>query len=197
MAILSAHGTTATSSDEEFEVREVIEPIGRFNLLSRPASVVFRRAVVAKEDALGDDLFSDSSEYTSRELLVPRSVGSRYIITSASNHWHIVEPSSPGKQGIEAAVYRFSKRVGRISELVAVTYSVDRDVCLIWTFIRRRDKLVRRQIYEQELELMREFAEIRFDFNVVALDRTEEQAYLPDDIHGQIVFYRQGAPQTP
>lgn len=106
-------------------------------------------------------------------------------------HWDVVEPALWQKEGIETATYYFAKRVARISEVIVVTYSTEGDIHLIWTFISRRSKEIRRRIYEEELQLMREFRELTFDFNVVALDQVQGQGFLPDDLQGRIVFYRE------
>lgn len=114
-----------------------------------------------------------------------------YPWTMGERHWNVTEPAVSEVRGIEAAAYLFAKRVGGIAEVRAVTYSTDREICLVWTFIAQRNKAIRREVYRQELQLMHEFPTITFDFNVVAVDQIEERPLLPDDLQGRIVFYRE------
>jgi hypothetical protein len=111
--------------------------------------------------------------------------------TMGERLWNVIDPAPSQAKGVEAAAYLFAKRVARISEVRAVTYATERETYVIWTFIARRNKAVRREAYEQELGLMHEFSAIAFDFNVVALDQIEERPLLPDDLQGRIVFYRE------
>ncbi|MCZ6479115.1 MAG: hypothetical protein O6929_01725 [candidate division NC10 bacterium] len=111
--------------------------------------------------------------------------------TEGFNYLSVIEPILVQGEGIEFAVQILAKRLARIPDVLAVSYSTDRNIHLVWTFIRQRNKEVRRQVYRQELQLMREFPDITFDFNVVALDQVEERPLLPDDLQGWIVFYRE------
>lgn len=94
---------------------------------------------------------------------------------------------------MEAAIEVFARRVALVPAVRAVSYASDRAAHLIWTFISQRDKALRRQVYEEELRLMSEFPHFRFDFNVVALDRAERPAFLPDDLQGRLIYYREGS----
>lgn len=176
VAILLAKGITSTSSEEESR-QLTIEGPSRY---SPPQS--------------GPDLIyqlPDSSAYVAREFRRPIKAHSYSTVTVGAIHWDVIEPASRQKIGIEAAIFHFAKRVSGVSEVVAVTYSTDGEVHLIWTFISRRTKDIRRHVYEEELQLMRKFRELTFDFNVVSLDRVEAQGFLADDLQGQIVFYRE------
>ena len=91
---------------------------------------------------------------------------------------------------VGAAVYRFAKRLQRLPRVKAVTYATEGNVHLVWTFIQERNKALREEIYNEERRLMAEFPDRVFDFNVIALDRLSDRPLLPDDIQGQIVYYR-------
>jgi len=88
------------------------------------------------------------------------------------------------------ALYEFSKRVAIQKEVVAVNFEMEKEVIRIWTFIGKRDKQVRRSIYTQELELMDAFPSLVFDFNVVSLEDLKSKPFLPADLQGYLIFYR-------
>jgi len=106
-------------------------------------------------------------------------------------YYDVIEPAAATAKDAAAAIYFFARRVATIPDVLAVTYSMDADVHLVWTFIRQRDKAIRRAVYEQELQLMDTFPTFIFDFNVVAIDPTQGRPLLPDDLQGRIVLYRE------
>lgn len=91
---------------------------------------------------------------------------------------------------INHALYEFAKKIAMIKEVIALTYEREKEVVRIWTFIEKRDKQVRRNIYNRELELMDAFPTFTFDFNVVSLERLRTKPLIPDDLQGYLVFYR-------
>lgn len=91
---------------------------------------------------------------------------------------------------VGAAVYRFARLLQRLLPVKAVTYATEGDVHFVWTFIPERKKELRERIYGEERRLMADFPDLTFDFNVLALDSLSERPLLPDDIQGQIVYYR-------
>jgi hypothetical protein len=102
-----------------------------------------------------------------------------------------IDSAPESSHRVAGAVYLFSKRLSTMSELRAVAHSTERGVHLVWSFIDRRDKRSRARIYEEERRLMVEFPDLTFDFNVVSLDQFSGGPFVPDDVQGQIVFYRQ------
>jgi len=91
---------------------------------------------------------------------------------------------------INHALYEFAKKIAMIREVIALTYEKEKEVIRTWTFIEKRDKQVRRNIYKRELELMDAFPTFTFDFNVVSLERLRTKPLIPDDLQGYLVFYR-------
>lgn len=104
--------------------------------------------------------------------------------------WEVVDAFPTGRDRSEEAAFSFARRVSLFPEVVAVSYALDGDVNLIWTFIRQRDKAVRRRVYLEELVLMDQFPGMTFDFNVVSLDETRPALLVADDLQGWLVFYR-------
>jgi hypothetical protein len=90
----------------------------------------------------------------------------------------------------DLALNDFAARFLPLSAVVAVTHAEDHGVHLVWTFIRTRDKVVRKEIYAQERALMTKYRDVVFDFNVVALDQSDTGALIPDDLQGRMVMYR-------
>ncbi len=86
------------------------------------------------------------------------------------------------------AVYEFCVNVSAIPEIKAVTYQTENDIVIVWTFISKRDKKVRRLIYEREMELMRSYPNIVFDFNVVRANHLE--TFIPQDLQGYLSYYK-------
>lgn len=78
------------------------------------------------------------------------------------------------------AVYEFSKRIWNLPDVVAVTHALDRGINLIWTFVTKRDKGLRRRIYAQERWLMGEYPDLVFNFHVGALDQGASESTLRD-----------------
>jgi hypothetical protein len=76
------------------------------------------------------------------------------------------------------AVYEFAKSVWALDGVVAVTHAVDKPVNLVWTFIKHRDKALRRFIYAQERALMDEYPELVFNFHVAALDQGASDSFM-------------------
>lgn len=126
--------------------------------------------------------------------VVPSGPGARPRLggplTQGPPAWGVIEGATPKERGIDAAVYHFAKRVGRIPGVFAVTHARDGDMNMVWTFMRRRDKAARRRVYQEEFRLMREFDPLIFDFNTIASDAIHSPAILPDDLHGQIILYQ-------
>ena len=111
--------------------------------------------------------------------------------TDVVSHVFIDASPSPSDRA-GAALYRFAKHLRGLHDLRAIAYAHERGIQLVWTFIERRDKTVRRTIYEAERWLMDEFPDLTFDFNVVSLDHHHGGPLLADDVQGSIVFHRQG-----
>lgn len=175
IAIVFTIGVTSTSSGEESRQLTIKSSVP-YPSFEPPTAAIY---------------LPDSSTYVTRELKWPTKGHSPPTVTAGQSHWDVIEPASPQGKGIEAASHLFAKRVARIAAVLAVAYSVEGDVYLVWTFISRRAKHIRRCIYEEELRLMQEFPELTFDFNVVSLDSAEVRGLLPDDLYGRIVFYRE------
>jgi hypothetical protein len=97
-------------------------------------------------------------------------------------------PRASDRAGL--AVYTFAKRLRSREAVKAVAYATEGKVHLLWTFIMRRQKDIRAQVYEEERRLMDEFPDLTFDFNVLSLDRFSSGPLLPDDMQGQFVYYR-------
>jgi len=104
----------------------------------------------------------------------------------------VVDSRPRASDRVGAAVYTFAKRVRGIGPVKAVAYATEGNVHLLWTFTSQRRKDVREQIYSEERKLMSDYPDLTFDFNVVSLDRLADRPLLPDDIHGQLVYYRGG-----
>ena len=111
--------------------------------------------------------------------------------TTAVSHVFIDASPSPADR-VGAALYSFAKRLRGLPNLRAIVYAHEGGVQLVWTFIERRDKAVRRTVYEAERRLMDECPDLAFDFNVISLDQYHDRSLLADDVRGSIVFYRHG-----
>ena len=113
-------------------------------------------------------------------------------LVGAMSFWGVL--SSPTSRqrthDVESALSEFSAKVVQVSDVVALTYAKERHVHLVWTFIRRRDRAVRREIYALERWLMDRYPALTFDFNVLALGQTETGTLVPDDLQGRVVMYR-------
>jgi hypothetical protein len=105
----------------------------------------------------------------------------------------IIESFPRTTDRVGSAAYMFAKKVSALREVEAVTHVVDRNVNIIWTFIGRRDKAVRRLIYQQEMAIMQDFPDLIFDFNVVSLDQIAKASLLPEDVQGHIVLFQKFA----
>ncbi|MBI2525247.1 MAG: hypothetical protein HYV93_04625 [Candidatus Rokubacteria bacterium] len=90
----------------------------------------------------------------------------------------------------ESALVDFARSVLGVPDVVAVTHAKEPHSNLVWTFIRHRDKVVRKAIYARERALMAQYPDMTFDFNVVALDQSGAGALVPDDLQGRVVMYR-------
>jgi len=88
------------------------------------------------------------------------------------------------------ALYTFSMAVSDIPEVTAVTYQIEQETIRVWTFIPKRDKAIRRSIYEEEFALMDNYPNMIFDFNVVSLEDFAS-SFIYQDSHGYLVFYRE------
>lgn len=111
----------------------------------------------------------------------------------ASDFWGVVaHPASRRAQpnDAESALVEFARSVLGVPDVVAVTHAKEPHSNLVWTFIRHRDKLVRKAIYARERALMAQYPDSTFDFNVVALDQRGAGALVPDDLQGRVVMYR-------
>ena len=102
-----------------------------------------------------------------------------------------IDSAPESGQHVARAVYLFAKRLSGMPELRAVAYSSERGIHLVWTFIERRDKARRQRVYEEERRLMEDFPDLTVDFTIISLDQFYGRPLLPDDVQGQIVFYRQ------
>jgi hypothetical protein len=90
----------------------------------------------------------------------------------------------------ELALGDFAASILPLTAVVAVTHAEDHGVHLVWSFIRTRDKSLRKEIYARERALMAKYRDLVFDFNVVALDQADAGALVPDDLQGRVVMYR-------
>ncbi len=88
----------------------------------------------------------------------------------------------------EHSLYDFSVGVSKIEEVKAVTYQTEHNIIRVWTFIEKRDKNIRKSVYEKELELMEKYNNLIFDFNVVVLNYGEP--LIPQDLQGSITYYK-------
>ena len=93
------------------------------------------------------------------------------------------------KQNPQHAVYDFCVSISAIHEVKAVTYQTENNNVLVWSFISKRDKKVRRLIYEKEMKLMQNYPNMVFDFNVVTISSYSE-TFIPQDLQGYLVYYR-------
>ncbi|MDL1970997.1 MAG: hypothetical protein LWW94_08510 [Candidatus Desulfofervidaceae bacterium] len=97
------------------------------------------------------------------------------------------------KNDIKQALYEFARMLVDVPKVVALTYfeenKKDKHV-IVWTFIIERNKEIMNQIYERELKLMQKFPNILFDFNISFVRNREKQLFIPDDLHGYLVFYQ-------
>ena len=109
-----------------------------------------------------------------------------------SEYWDVIAPLAVPNppDDFESALTEFSNGMRDLPQVVGVSHAKDRGLNLVWTFIRRRDKDVRRQVYAQERSLMARYPRLVFDFNVVALDQGVTGALVPDDLQGRLILYR-------
>ncbi len=89
----------------------------------------------------------------------------------------------------ENAVCDFSDSVSAIPEVMAITYQMEDDAILVWTFISRRDKAVRALVYEMELNLMERYPALLFDFHVLSKENLLEP-FIPQNLPGSVTFYK-------
>jgi len=104
--------------------------------------------------------------------------------------WEIIDHAPPRYSRPGMASYEFAKQLWTVPEVLAVTHAVDRGVNLIWTVIARRDKATRLKIYEQELQLMREYPDLTFNFHVAALGHGASESVMRD-METRLVMCRQ------
>jgi hypothetical protein len=138
-------------------------------------------------------VFAQPMTATSGELLVLEEVPHTAGPLGASDFWGVA--SSPAaaprrSRDVESALAEFSAGVVPVPDVVALTYAKERHAHLVWTFIRRRDKAVRSEIYALERWLMDRYPGLTFDFNVVALEQHPGGTLVPDDLQGRVVMYR-------
>ena len=145
----------------------------------------------------------------STDLLAPGSIVSKVAfvegLVTTSTSWElpregmsharvvtfgVVDSRPRAGDRVGAAVYRFARRLQALLPVKAVTFATEGDVHLVWTFILERRKELRARIYDEERRLMADFPDLTFDFNVLTLDGLSNRPLLPDDIQGQIVYYR-------
>lgn len=93
----------------------------------------------------------------------------------------------PGSN-VQYAVYDFCVNVSAIPQVKAVTYQIENNIVIIWTFISKRDKEVRRLIYEKEMKLMSSYSNTVFDFNVVTISDYSD-TFIPQDLQGTLSYY--------
>lgn len=126
---------------------------------------------------LSNELDKTAFEYV--ELIAPQRMYSEYYVLT----FHGTEQSP------QHAVCCFSHNIINISEVKAVTFQIENDVIRVWTFISKRDKAVRKAIYMKELDLMDDYPNMVFDFNVVSI-RSFSEPFIPQNLHGSLSFYR-------
>lgn len=129
--------------------------------------------------------------YTGLTALGPEP-GATVAEVSTAWVYHMIESleaSTINQTRAEQAALEFARGAQSIPSVVAVSHAKDGNVCLVWTFVRDRNKESRRQVYAYERRLMERYPELLFDFNVVALDRAAG-VLAPDDLQGRLVFYR-------
>jgi hypothetical protein len=143
------------------------------------------------------DLSSPHSVVTNVALIQTRgmsSTGDKPVLESRSDshglNYDVVDTRPRPSDRVGAAVYSLAQRLRAIPQVRAVAYATEGNVHLVWTFIPQRSKQVREGIYGQERQLMAAFPELTFDFNVLSVDQMAERPLLPDDIQGQLVYYR-------
>jgi len=109
--------------------------------------------------------------------------------SEVNDAWDVIDsvPSRCSPAGM--AAYEFAKRVGAMPTVTAVTHAFDRGVNLIWTFILKRDKTTRRQIYAEERALMAQYPDLTFNFHVGSLDQGASSSAMRD-LEGRIVMWR-------
>lgn len=129
-----------------------------------------------------------SQTFTSTEETTDTKAGDASPTVSGAALWEVIDPAPQSDS--EAAIYHFAKSVWHLPSVVAVTHSEDRNVHLLWTFIRKRDKALRKEIYARERALMDRFPVLVFNFNVAALDQGAVLTLLRDDRKGRIVMCR-------
>jgi hypothetical protein len=97
-----------------------------------------------------------------------------------------VERVSP----VENAVYAFARKVAGLDFVKAVSWSREDESVHVWTYINQRDREMRRMVYASEFEVMAEFPDVNFDFNVLSLDVLGVGEFQPSAGRGQLVLYR-------
>lgn len=102
--------------------------------------------------------------------------------------WDLLD-APPRFSRIGMAAYDFAKAVWAIPGVIAVTHATDRGVNLIWSFIEKRNKVTRKQIYDRERALMTVYPDLTFNFNVGALDQGASASCL-SELESKIVMYR-------
>lgn len=135
---------------------------------------------------------SSRSYHVMCRLEVSRTAVASGTTTKGDDTWAVVEPSASAARGVDLALLRLSRAISPIPEAIAVTHAIEGDINRVWTFVKSRDKSVRRRIYLEELRILDSFPEYSFDFNVAAVQDVPGCALLPDDLQGRIVFYREG-----
>jgi hypothetical protein len=133
--------------------------------------------------------FVEGPVLTSTSWELPSEVAASFS-RSQTVTFGVVDSRPRAGDRVGAAVYHFAKRLQRLLPVKAVTYATEGNVHLVWTFIPERRKDLRERIYGEERRLMADFSDLTFDFNVLALDSLSDRPLLPDDIQGQIVYYR-------
>ena len=124
--------------------------------------------------------------------VIDEGSGETSVAGSASEdfeHRRFIDPARPRYSQEGMAVYEFAKSVWHINGVVAVTHAVDRNVNLVWTFIKERDKELRRSIYARERALMSQYPGLVFNFHVAAL-RGGASDSLTRDAESRIVLCR-------
>jgi len=113
--------------------------------------------------------------------------------SGSSDFWGVFTHTTAARKrpiDVESALVAFAESTLGVPDVIAVTYAKERHSNLVWTFIRQRDRAVRREIYLRERALMTQYPELIFDFNVVALDQSAVGTLVPDDLQGRVVMYR-------
>jgi hypothetical protein len=83
----------------------------------------------------------------------------------------------------------FKESVSTIPQVRYIAAWAENEVIHFWTIIPRRDREVQHRIYDKELELMRKFKALDFDFNVIFCSEADVSSILPSEAE---IIYKRG-----